>query len=213
MPRLTHGPTGLHGSGRSHHARRRADSLSMSHKPLISGCHSKVMGISDAVAGKLVATAPIGTGVDVTGSTPRRNTRLRQLAMARLLSYTKTPQTSSQWWTTSPPCLAPARWLWIRRRIVSTRCRPGSAPLLQRLPDSAAARQYFRGRSRSSCSSAEQAVSNQQRAIAMRWPSLLHRIGAPALPGRACSHALLSRRCHAIIAEARPSHRSLFAIH
>src|SRR4030095_12238119 len=29
-----------------------------------SGCHSKVMAISDAVAGKLIATLPIGAGVD-----------------------------------------------------------------------------------------------------------------------------------------------------
>jgi YVTN family beta-propeller protein len=34
------------------------------HERLFSGCHSKVMGISDAVAGKLIATVPIGNGVD-----------------------------------------------------------------------------------------------------------------------------------------------------
>ncbi|HEY7899398.1 MAG TPA: hypothetical protein VIC03_13380 [Gemmatimonadaceae bacterium] len=38
--------------------------IDVAHNRLFSGCHSKVMGISDAVAGKLVATAPIGTGVD-----------------------------------------------------------------------------------------------------------------------------------------------------
>jgi DNA-binding beta-propeller fold protein YncE len=34
------------------------------HHRLFSGCHSKVMAISDAVAGKLLATVPIGEGVD-----------------------------------------------------------------------------------------------------------------------------------------------------
>jgi DNA-binding beta-propeller fold protein YncE len=34
------------------------------HHRLFSGCHSKVMAISDAVAGKLIATVPIGAGVD-----------------------------------------------------------------------------------------------------------------------------------------------------
>jgi len=34
------------------------------HHRLFSGCHSKVMAVSDAVAGKVVATPPIGAGVD-----------------------------------------------------------------------------------------------------------------------------------------------------
>jgi DNA-binding beta-propeller fold protein YncE len=34
------------------------------HHRLFSGCHSKVMAVSDAVAGKLIATVPIGAGVD-----------------------------------------------------------------------------------------------------------------------------------------------------
>jgi DNA-binding beta-propeller fold protein YncE len=34
------------------------------HHRLFSGCHSNVMAISDAVAGKLIATVPIGGGVD-----------------------------------------------------------------------------------------------------------------------------------------------------
>lgn len=34
------------------------------HHRLFSGCHSKVMAISDAVGGKLMATVPIGAGVD-----------------------------------------------------------------------------------------------------------------------------------------------------
>jgi DNA-binding beta-propeller fold protein YncE len=34
------------------------------HHRLFSGCHSKIMAISDAVAGKLIATVPIGAGVD-----------------------------------------------------------------------------------------------------------------------------------------------------
>jgi len=38
--------------------------IDVAHSLLFSGCHSKVMGVSDAVAGKLVTTAPIGTGVD-----------------------------------------------------------------------------------------------------------------------------------------------------
>jgi DNA-binding beta-propeller fold protein YncE len=38
--------------------------IDAAHHRLFSGCHSKVIGISDAVAGKVIATAPIGTGVD-----------------------------------------------------------------------------------------------------------------------------------------------------
>lgn len=38
--------------------------IDVAHNRLFSGCHSKVMGVSDAVAGKLVTTVPIGTGVD-----------------------------------------------------------------------------------------------------------------------------------------------------
>jgi DNA-binding beta-propeller fold protein YncE len=34
------------------------------HQRLFSGCHSKVMAVSDAAAGKLIATVPIGDGVD-----------------------------------------------------------------------------------------------------------------------------------------------------
>jgi DNA-binding beta-propeller fold protein YncE len=34
------------------------------HHRLFSGCHNKVMAISDAVAGKLIGTVPIGGGVD-----------------------------------------------------------------------------------------------------------------------------------------------------
>jgi DNA-binding beta-propeller fold protein YncE len=34
------------------------------HHRLFSGCHSKIMAISDANAGKMIATVPIGEGVD-----------------------------------------------------------------------------------------------------------------------------------------------------
>jgi DNA-binding beta-propeller fold protein YncE len=34
------------------------------HHRLFSGCHNKVMAISDATAGKMIATVPIGAGVD-----------------------------------------------------------------------------------------------------------------------------------------------------
>lgn len=36
------------------------------HHRLFSGCHSKVMGISDTQAGRLITTLPIGAGVDAT---------------------------------------------------------------------------------------------------------------------------------------------------
>ncbi len=38
--------------------------IDVAHHRLFSGCHSKVMGMSDAVTGKLIATVPIGSGVD-----------------------------------------------------------------------------------------------------------------------------------------------------
>jgi DNA-binding beta-propeller fold protein YncE len=40
------------------------------HHRLFSGCHSKVMAISDALTGKLLATVPIGAGVDGTAFDP-----------------------------------------------------------------------------------------------------------------------------------------------
>ena len=38
--------------------------IDVAHHRLFSGCHSKVMAVSDAIAGKVVATPPIGSGVD-----------------------------------------------------------------------------------------------------------------------------------------------------
>lgn len=38
--------------------------IDVAHNRLFSGCHSKVMGVSDATAAKLVTTVPIGSGVD-----------------------------------------------------------------------------------------------------------------------------------------------------
>lgn len=40
--------------------------IDRAHHILFSGCHTKVMAISDAVAGKLITTLPIGAGVDAT---------------------------------------------------------------------------------------------------------------------------------------------------
>lgn len=40
------------------------------HHRLFSGCHNGVMAISDALAGKVIATAPIGSGVDGTAFDP-----------------------------------------------------------------------------------------------------------------------------------------------
>jgi outer membrane protein assembly factor BamB len=44
--------------------------IDTSHHRLFSGCRSGVMAVSDYQAGKVVATAPIGTGVDGTGYDP-----------------------------------------------------------------------------------------------------------------------------------------------
>ncbi|HEX4574972.1 MAG TPA: hypothetical protein VH158_07560 [Gemmatimonadales bacterium] len=40
------------------------------HHRLFSGCHSKVLAISDATAGKLITTVPIGAGVDAAAFDP-----------------------------------------------------------------------------------------------------------------------------------------------
>jgi DNA-binding beta-propeller fold protein YncE len=40
------------------------------HHRLFSGCHSKVMAISDATAGKVITTLPIGAGVDAAAFDP-----------------------------------------------------------------------------------------------------------------------------------------------
>jgi DNA-binding beta-propeller fold protein YncE len=44
--------------------------IDMAHHRLFSGCRSGVMGISDYQAGKIVATVPIGKGVDGAGYDP-----------------------------------------------------------------------------------------------------------------------------------------------
>src|ERR1700676_4575147 len=44
-----------------------AMAIDTAHHPLFSGCRSGVMAVSDYQAGKVVATAPIGTGVDGAG--------------------------------------------------------------------------------------------------------------------------------------------------
>jgi hypothetical protein len=41
---------------------------------LFSGCHSKVMAISDAIAGKVITTVPIGSGVDANRYDPGTRT-------------------------------------------------------------------------------------------------------------------------------------------
>src|SRR5205814_7725423 len=44
--------------------------IDVKHQRLFSGCSSGVLAVSDYVAGKVVATAPIGTGVDGTAFDP-----------------------------------------------------------------------------------------------------------------------------------------------
>jgi hypothetical protein len=44
--------------------------MDVRHERLFSGCRSKVMAISDARAGKLITTLPIGAGVDAAGFDP-----------------------------------------------------------------------------------------------------------------------------------------------
>lgn len=44
--------------------------IDRAHQRLFSGCHNKMMAISDASAGKVIATAPIGAGVDANAFDP-----------------------------------------------------------------------------------------------------------------------------------------------
>lgn len=44
--------------------------IDRAHHRLFSGCHNKVMAISDATAGKVITTVPIGAGVDANGFDP-----------------------------------------------------------------------------------------------------------------------------------------------
>jgi hypothetical protein len=44
--------------------------LDRAHHRLFSGCHNKIMAISDAKAGKMIATVPIGGGVDADAFDP-----------------------------------------------------------------------------------------------------------------------------------------------
>ncbi len=47
--------------------------IDRAHHRLFSGCHNQVMAISDAEAGKTIATVPIGSGVDGDGFDPGTN--------------------------------------------------------------------------------------------------------------------------------------------
>ena len=60
-----------------------AMAIDTAHHRLFSGCRSGVMAVSDYQAGKVVATAPIGTGVDGVGFDAARVTRLRRTPTAR----------------------------------------------------------------------------------------------------------------------------------
>src|SRR5262249_61723803 len=51
---------------------------------LFSGCRSGVLAVSDYQAGKVVATAPIGTGVDGAGYDPATRDAVASNADARL---------------------------------------------------------------------------------------------------------------------------------
>jgi hypothetical protein len=53
------------------------------HQRLFSGCRSGVMAISDYQAGRVVATVPIGTGVDGAGYDGSSGTLSRQMRMVR----------------------------------------------------------------------------------------------------------------------------------
>jgi DNA-binding beta-propeller fold protein YncE len=44
--------------------------IDRAHHRLFSGCHNKLMSISDATAGKVITTVPIGAGVDATAYDP-----------------------------------------------------------------------------------------------------------------------------------------------
>jgi DNA-binding beta-propeller fold protein YncE len=60
-----------------------AMAIDTAHHRLFSGCRSGVMAVSDYQAGKVVATVPIGTGVDGAGSMRPQATRLPRMRTAR----------------------------------------------------------------------------------------------------------------------------------
>ena len=60
-----------------------AMAIDTAHHRLFSGCRSGVMAVSDYQAGKVVATAPIGTGVDGAGFDAAPATRLPPTPTAR----------------------------------------------------------------------------------------------------------------------------------
>ena len=57
--------------------------IDMAHHRLFSGCRSGVMAVSDYEAGRVVASAPIGSGIDGAASTRAQATRLPPTPTAR----------------------------------------------------------------------------------------------------------------------------------
>lgn len=89
--------------------------IDTAHHRLFSGCRSGVMAISDYQAGKVVATVPIGTGVDGAGYDPASGDAFASNANGtltvihqdtpdtyRLVENVPTPQGSRTWGSTPP---------------------------------------------------------------------------------------------------------------
>jgi hypothetical protein len=67
-----------------------AMAIDTAHHRLFSGCRSSVMAVSDYQSGKVVATVPIGTGVDGAAFEPHRPMRLPRMPTARSPSFIRT---------------------------------------------------------------------------------------------------------------------------
>ena len=80
---------------------------------LFLGCDNKLMVMMDNTSGKVLATVPIGEGVDAARLIPAPNWRLPRAATAPRRLRRKKRRTNSPWSKRCKPNAARAPWRWI----------------------------------------------------------------------------------------------------
>ncbi len=102
--------------------------IDTAHHRLFSGCRSGVMAVSDYQAGKVVATAPIGTGVDGAGFDAASGDAFAANADGTLTVFIRTRRSLHRRTTRSQRHRGRATWGSIRPIIASSWRPPSSVP-------------------------------------------------------------------------------------
>jgi len=93
--------------------------IDLVHKRLFIGCHSQQMLVVD-YEGKVVASVPIGQGVDADGFDPAPAWHLHPVATEPSRCHTRTRQTNTRWCRRFQHSVAHGRWPWTPQTITST---------------------------------------------------------------------------------------------